>query len=153
MNAQNQNILFIFSLVFVLFMVSFGVGESRLAQAGESLRDRAVSGDVTAQFAYGEYYRNTAQSLEDFGKAFFWTKKAAEQGMGKAQVFVADMYCSGSGVAQSYIYAYAWHYLAAQNGVSAAEEKMETLGQLFLTPDDIQEALNIVRRLEVRSKE
>ncbi len=73
--------------------------------------------------------------------------------MGKAQFFVADMYCSGSGVPQSYIYAYAWHYLAAQNGVSAAEEKMEALEQLFLTPDDIQEALNIARRLEEGSRE
>ena len=153
MQIHNQNILLLSRFAFILFVVSLSVGQSWSVQAKEGLQDRAASGDVAAQYELGRYYEKNAQSLEDFRKAYFWTKKAAEQGMGKAQFLVADMYCSGSGVAQSYIYAYAWHSLAAQNGISAAEEKMEILEQLFLTPDDIRKALQIVSGVEKGSKE
>ncbi len=75
-------------------------------------------------------------------------KQAAEQGMGKARFFVADMYCSGSGVAQSCTSAYVWHFLAAQNGVTAAEEKMEMLEELFLKPAEVQDALTTGSRIK-----
>jgi len=119
-----------------------------LAQTDGNLLTNAEPGDAAAQLKRGRYYETNAQSLEDFRKAYFWMKKAAEQGMGKAQFFVADMYCRGSGVEQSYLYAYVWHSLAAQNGVTAAEEKMEMLEELFLTPSEIQEALIIGSKIE-----
>lgn len=124
------------------------MGQIGPIQAGESLQRAAESGDVEAQFELGQQYRKDARSFEDFKKAFFWTRKAAEQGMAKAQFVIADMYCSGSGVTQNYVYAYAWHYLAAKGGLPDAEEKMETLEQLFLTPDDIKEALNVATGIE-----
>ena len=145
---QNHSIQIFYHFVLVLFVVPLTMGQNGPVQAGESLQRAAESGDVAAQFELGQQYKKDARSFEDFIKAFFWTKKAAEQGMAKAQFFTADMYCSGSGVTQSYIYAYAWHYLAAMGGLPTAEEKMEILEQLFLTPDDIKEALKVATAIE-----
>lgn len=145
---KNHSTLIFYHFVLVLFVVPLTMGQIGPVQAGESLQRAAESGDVAAQFELGQQYRNEVRSFEDFKKAYFWTKKAAEQGMAKAQFFIADMYCSGSGVTQSYIYAYAWHYLAAKGGFPSAEEKMEILEQLFLTPDDIKEALKVVSGIE-----
>ena len=145
---KNHSLLKYYHLIFVLFVFLLTMGQIGPVQAGESLQRAAESGDVAAQFELGQQYRNDARSFEDFQKAYFWTRKAAEQGMAKAQFVIADMYCSGSGVTQSYIYAYAWHYLAAKGGLPTAEEKMETLEQLFLTPDDIKKALKVVTAIE-----
>jgi len=141
-----NNIFYYFILV--LFVVLPAIGQVGPVHAGESLLRIAESGDAEAQFEFGRQYGNDASSVEDFQKAYFWIRKAAEQGMAKAQFLIADMYCSGSGVTQSYIDAYAWHYLAAKSGFSAAEEKIEILEQLFLTPDDIEEALKIADGIE-----
>ena len=145
--AQFFNNIFYY-FILVSFVVLPTMGQIGAVHAGESLQKTAESGDVGAQFELGRQYGNDASSVEDFQKAYFWIRKAAEQGMAKAQFLVADMYCSGSGVTQSYIDAYAWHYLAAKGGFSAAEEKIEILGQLFLTPDDIEEALKIAAGIE-----
>ena len=144
---MNKKVLKTLSLFFVFLSLIVSVTYS-LAQSMEELQKNAESGDVAAQYDLGHYFKNNAQSLEDLRRAYFWMKQAAVQGMGKAQFFIAEMYCSGSGVEQSYTSAYVWHSLAAENGVLAAEEKMEMLEELFLTPAEVQEALNTGSRIK-----
>ncbi len=51
----------------------------------------------------------------------FWYRKAAEQGEDGAQFNLGLLYDNGRGVAQDYVQAYMWYYLAAiHHDVSAA---------------------------------
>ena len=49
-------------------------------------------------------------------KSFYWTKKAAEQGLARAQSSLGSHYDQGSGVEQSYSEAIYWYEKAAEQG-------------------------------------
>ena len=51
----------------------------------------------------------------------FWYRKAADQGDGKAQYYLAGMYDDGHGVSRDYVEADRWYREAADQGVAAAQ--------------------------------
>lgn len=58
----------------------------------------ASDGDATAQVAVGLiYYQGRPNVAQDYKQAFFWLKKAADQGVYAAQRTVAEMYLAGQG--------------------------------------------------------
>ena len=49
---------------------------------------------------------------QDYGEAFKWYRKAAQQGYASAQFYLGWMYENGEGVDQSYVTAHVWYNLA-----------------------------------------
>lgn len=85
-------------------------------------RDLAETGNVEAQFSHATYLRVTGDlSVSNFGEAFEWFLRAAEQGHGEAQKNLGDFYLLGlGGVSKDYSTALEWYIKAAKSGYSPA---------------------------------
>lgn len=60
----------------------------------------AMAGDAEAQNNVGEIYSKGLGTAPDYGMAFQWFKKAADQGYGRAKINLGYLYEQGLGVAQ-----------------------------------------------------
>lgn len=79
-----------------------------------SLRERALQGDPEAQFNLAKNYEAGRGKLKrDYTEAERWYRRAAEQGDPFAQASLGLLFRFGKGVAQDYVEAYKWFYLAA----------------------------------------
>jgi len=57
---------------------------------------------------------HTGQGVKkDYQKAFYWYKKAAEQGNPTSQANLGVMYAKGTGTKQDMVQSYAWYAVAA----------------------------------------
>ena len=65
--------------------------------------------------------------LRDYAEAAAWYRKAAEQGLGVAQINLASLYASGKGVPQDYEQAAHWYRKAAEQGASTAQYRLGLL--------------------------
>ena len=70
----------------------------------EELIVKAESGDVEAQFDLANEYWEKG----DYEQAFYWYKKAADQGNADTQFNLGLMYYEGQGVLQDYELAFRW---------------------------------------------
>ena len=83
---------------------------------------KAKQGDATAQFDLGMEYRYGVLDVhQDYTKAVYWFRKAAEQGHAWAQYILGIMYANGQGVPQDYTKAIKWHRKAAEQGLTGAQ--------------------------------
>jgi hypothetical protein len=88
--------------------------ERDLKQAAEWYKKAAEKGDLAAELHLAALYRDGGKGLpRDMAEAAAWYRKAAEQGDAGAQATLGTLYSIGQGVAQNYIEAYYWLYLAA----------------------------------------
>src|SRR4249919_1532991 len=62
--------------------------------------DQAMAGSAEAQNNVGEIYSKGLGTEPDYGMAFQWFKKAADQGYGRAKINLGYLYESGLGVPQ-----------------------------------------------------
>jgi len=62
--------------------------------------DQAMSGSAEAQNNVGEIYSKGLGTEPDYGMAFQWFKKAADQGYGRAKINLGYLYETGLGVTQ-----------------------------------------------------
>jgi TPR repeat protein len=67
------------------------------------------------------------RAVRDYAEAAAWYRKAAEQGLGVAQLNLASLYASGKGVPQDYEQAARWYREAAEQGVSSAQYRLGLL--------------------------
>jgi len=74
----------------------------------EELKERAIEGDVEAQYELGMRYLLGRGEEEDYKKAAKWITKAAEQGHTHAEFNLGWMYYEGLGVTQNYDAADKW---------------------------------------------
>ena len=81
---------------------------------------------------------------QDYGEAFRWFQKAAEQNHIIAQLQLAVMYEQGRGVVQNYVLAHMWYNLAGLLGMEAAHEERDRITE-DMNPDQIAEAQRLVR--------
>jgi TPR repeat protein len=87
-----------------------------LAQMADVQR-RATAGESEAQFLLGSAYRDGGPIIpQSHAEALKWFRKAADQGLAKAEDAVASMYYNGFGVARSYTDAFEWFSRAARQG-------------------------------------
>ena len=84
---------------------------------------RAFDGDVGAQYETGYYYERT----HDAEKAYYWYRKAAEQGLKEAQYKLADGYSEGYGVPKNIKQAMYWFKKAAEQGDEDAKKRINAL--------------------------
>jgi TPR repeat protein len=87
-------------------------------------RSSAKRGDVEAFFRL----LLSPRTVRDYAEAAAWYRKAAERGLGVAQVNLGALYASGKGVPQDYEQAAHWYHKAAEQGVGTAQYR---LGLLF----------------------
>jgi uncharacterized protein len=114
------------------------------------LRAAAEDGEPSAQFNLGIFYDN---GLDDNGhdvdrdrrEAIKWLRKAAQQGLARAQAKLADIYSEQSDLKQ----AYAWSLVAAESSDGAngqrIRDRMDRMA-LKLTEEQIERANKLARR-------
>lgn len=68
------------------------------------------------QYRIGKMYCYGTGTEQDYGKAFEWFEKSAQQGNKFAQHSLANLYYYGSGVNKDYAQAYVWYSKAAAQG-------------------------------------
>jgi TPR repeat protein len=104
----------------------------------DDLLPRAVTGDASAQFAAAEEYERgeyncgrgeTAGVPQDFEKAFYWYKLAANQGNADAAFRLASTYINGEGVSPDLNEAHEWLKRPADEG--NLQEKSLIANKLF----------------------
>jgi hypothetical protein len=103
-----------------------GMGVRRDAQMAESwLRRAADRGDAPAQGRLGILYRDGARGVDRNDEAAVrWFTLAAEQGHTESQVFLAEMYRNGRGVARSDSAAIYWYERAGTPEALAEANKL-----------------------------
>ena len=87
-----------------------------------SLEKYANQEDVMAQFYYGYGYAQR----EDYETAVYWYKKAAYQGLIRAQLWLAWCYYHGKGVDKDTYEAQEWLKKAASKGSADAKDYLKT---------------------------
>lgn len=85
------------------------------------IRDKAMAGDVVAQFKLGYMFEHGMGVAKDNVEAYKWYLKAAECGHPCAQYFVALMYNEGRGVDKDDFMAARWLRRAAVRGNKNAQ--------------------------------
>jgi len=97
--------------------------------------------------------RGVAQSHSE---ALEWYRKAAEQGLPRAQYILGVMYSGGEGVAQNHVQAYLWFDLCAStaegNLREAAVEMRDRVSEK-MAPARIAEAQRLAREWRLKIKE
>lgn len=88
----------------------------------------AEKGDADAQFNLGVFYDNRTDDNDrpttgNRAEAVKWLRRAAQQGLPRAQTRLAELYADGRDTAADYVKAGAWFLLAAasSNGALRAE--------------------------------
>lgn len=81
-----------------------------------------------AECQVGYFYSEGIGVEKDLGKAFYWTKRAAEHGDRDAQYNLAEMYEKGIGTDSDMESAIRWYKAACVQGHDLAKEKCEELG-------------------------
>mmetsp|Transcript_28714 Transcript_28714/g.70008 ORF Transcript_28714/g.70008 Transcript_28714/m.70008 type:complete len:1252 (+) Transcript_28714:52-3807(+) len=87
------------------------------------LEDRAIVGDVKAQFQMANLYAREGDTL----KAADWYRQAANHGSKEAQFAVANAYLEGNGVERDEKLAMWWYDRAAEQGLLDAKKKIAAL--------------------------
>ena len=121
-----------------------------------TLRERASKGDPEAQFNLGKNYEAGRGGLKkDYTEAERWYRRAAEQGDPFAQASLALLFRFGKGVAQDYVEAYKWFYLAASRTTGSDRDSIVELRDstaAHLTAEQIAAAAQWARDWEPKPK-
>jgi len=87
------------------------------------LEDRAMLGDVKAQFQMANLYAREG----DIQKSVDWYRQAANHGSKEAQLYIANCYTEGKVLSQDEKMALWWYERAADQGVLEAKQKMQMI--------------------------
>ncbi|MBF0161556.1 MAG: sel1 repeat family protein, partial [Magnetococcales bacterium] len=113
--------------VYAALLLIFPCGMSMAAELATTAV-KAEQGDAVSQWRLGvDYLEGRGGMPQDTGKAEFWLRKAAEQGLAKAQYRLGRLYDKGQGVDQDLPGAAAWYRQAAEQGVTAAQNNLGNL--------------------------
>ena len=83
--------------------------------------------------------------LQDYRTAVKWCRRAAEQGIPRAQRRLGWMYYKGEGVSQDNVYAHMWSLIAASSGECEEASENRKIIAAEMTPSQIQKALDFAR--------
>lgn len=111
-----------------IFIGNEHAGRHESSAALERARARAERGDADAQFEVGLAYSKGLAVPRDFGEAYSWWLKAAQQNNARAQYYLGLLFETGQGVAQDRQAAAVWFQRAAEQNLPEAQFR---LGALF----------------------
>jgi TPR repeat protein len=116
------------------------------AQALKIFRQLAAQGDASAQYRFGQMYREGQGVTQNYQEALKWYRLAAAQGIAEAQNNIGWMYHKGYGVTQDHQEALKWYRLAADQGNASAQYNIGYMyGNGQGVTQNYQEALNWFR--------
>lgn len=104
------------------------LGEKWFTQALPSILSLSQKGSAWAQTDLGTAYELGISLQQDFERAAFWYRKAAEQGYAGAQTNLGVLYANGEGVEYSRSQAVFWLKKAAKQGDLVAAENLKIMG-------------------------
>lgn len=114
---MKQRIIFLF--------VCFTMAQSILAQNNfEKDIEAAKAGNKLAQYNVGYYYYNGEGVKQDYTKAVYWYRKAAEQNENESQFMLGVCYFNGRGIKQDYEKAAFWYRKAAEQENAKAQTNL-----------------------------
>lgn len=107
--------------ILTVFLLLYG--HLTLAQPDiDSIRSAAMAGDPWAQLNLGAAYDHGLSGVaRDPAQAVTWYRRAAEQGVDKAQFNLAHCLATGHGTPRDYNEAQRWMQRAAQQGMADAQ--------------------------------
>jgi hypothetical protein len=109
-------------LLFVLLVFASAWVQAATSPDLEQLRSAASEGDPWAQLNLGAAYdHGMGGVVADAETAVRWYRKAAEQGLGKAQFNLAHCLATGHGAPQDYAESRVWMEKAAGQGMADAQ--------------------------------
>ena len=139
-------------LIMLLIPVLFAPAQAADFQAGMEAYKRgdnaaairewkplAEAGHVEAQYQLGVMY---AVDAADYTEGAKWFRMAAEQGHSKAQYNLGAIYASGLGVPKSFVQAYPWADMAAEQGLEVAVQFKESL-ENHMTAEQLEQARDL----------
>ncbi|KAF9908661.1 hypothetical protein EC991_009589 [Linnemannia zychae] len=91
---------------------------------------KASKGNVEAQVALGDMYREGSGVNKDLQAALDWFTKAADQEDPVAQFKIGTLYDNGEGVSRDHSKAEEWYLRAAKQGYSPAQRSLGSLYEL-----------------------
>lgn len=97
------------------------------ARAQQLLFPLAQLGHPEAQYRMAIMCQNGLGMVAQVEQAFFWMKKAAEQGLDLAQHGLGFMYMQGEGVTRDDAQAVNWFRTAAEQGLAGAQIALATM--------------------------
>ena len=115
--------------VFLCFVLLFlGSTTAVWGETLSELQQRAESGDSDAQYDLAmRYWEGKEGAPKDDSKAFYWAKKAAEQGNAYAQYTVGQFYLRGFGLKKDRNEAVRWLTVAKNNGSREAAALLDSI--------------------------
>lgn len=137
---------FIQFLVAVILLVAFNNAnadqiDAKVSKQNNTQEELSIT-DAQDQFMMGMKYYHAQGVPRDYAKAFFWFKKAAEQGQENSQMYLGIMYENGQGTNPDLVMAYAWTNIIASSGNSADVEFLDRL-EKKMTASQIMQAQEI----------
>jgi len=133
----------------------------------KDLRAAAATGDANSQFNLGVVYENLLDDTGGHGaaegnraEAINWLLQAAQQGLSRAQIRLAETYASGPGEPGAHVRACTW-FLVAATGLSGAHRHRAQTGfdrvARAMAPRQIAQAQRLARmwkpKLRVQPRE
>jgi len=126
-----------------MYLKGWGVPQDT-DKAEDWFKKAANQGNAKAETALGHIYLTTAAfntvisnmfsnpygkstATEDYQKALYWFKKAAEQGYAPAENYLGVMYANGLGVPQDYSKALYWLKKSAKQRYAKGEANLKRL--------------------------
>ena len=111
----------------LMYLKGTGI-ERDVARARELFKTAADKGLSMAQYQYAELLRKGIGSDKDIKAAIKWYERAADQGHVAAMTRLGALYGDDNGpIEPDYPRAYAWYFLAKQNGGYVSNGKLEIL--------------------------
>ena len=114
----------VFAIVFLVIFAGSMVLLFYLNSPVRELSAAAARGDVGSQYILGQKYFYGCDNCgvrQDYVRAIYWLRRAAEQGSSNAENRLGVSYLFGQGVEQNYDQAVYWLRRAAERGNSQAE--------------------------------
>lgn len=143
-NARNPLVRHV-ELFFLTFAVCLWAGcqstnsGARSDKSLESLRAKAESGNLRAQYELGQIYATGEGVPRNDAEALSWLTRAAASGHADAQYNLGLMYKDGRGAERNFVEAYKWLSLSAARGNPNAEVRLDTVAR-FMNREQIAEA-------------
>jgi len=121
----------------------------------------AERGDAGAQFNLGVICDNNLDDNhrsrgDNRAEAIGWLRRAARQGLPRAQNKLAELYAKGPDAPKRDVVAYAWFTLAAKSSTGAQRQKAESgYGRIAsrMSAEQVSKALTLVRNWVARPQD
>ncbi|MEM7071452.1 MAG: tetratricopeptide repeat protein, partial [Pseudomonadota bacterium] len=127
LRAARKNFALSQYVLAIIYQQGLGV-KADIQKSVKWMRLAAKQNFAPAQYNLG-YMHFTGEGVQKSArKTLDWWSMAAAQGYAKAQSGLGMLYFTGDGgLAQDYVYAYMWWYVAASNGSQNAKKNLELL--------------------------